>query len=517
MSDTSYALLKGFLEVFTGNTEGYGEHIYGEIIDGQKESKGKSYTKNAPVTDSLYKSHLGGIKGLGISPINSSSNCSFGVIDVDSYIGSYDYIIDMIYQNDLPLTPFRSKSGGLHLYLFFSEPTKANKVIDIMRDLLIILGLPKDTEVFPKQNKLTMGIGNWINLPYFGGDTTKAYLIKKDGTAASLREALNTISDRRHLILEIFEMIKLLPLSDALPCLQHLYMKKEISFRNEYLFSLATYFKAKHGDEFEFHLVRANDELSKPHTIDRLNSTIISSHKKKDYGYKCANDPLVSVCNKSACSKRKFGIGGDEVSELSYEEFTQFLTDPPHYEWKINDKKLKFFKEIDIIQQTKFRELCFRQLHILPYRLKDNTWIKIVNTALSNVVIVNVEEEDDISPGAMFKEYLTEFLENRAMASSKEQILLDRVFKDDECNQYIFKSKNLWTFLTTQKQFRYYGQVEVQNKLREMGGKPERYYISKDVRNARVWLLPYEALSKFKEKTLDDFEVDFLEDASNEY
>ena len=38
---------------------------------------------------------------------------------------------------------------------------------------------------------------------------------------------------------------------------------------------------------------------------------------------------------------------------------------------------MKFYNEADIINQSKFRELCFRNIHKLPFRMKDEQWTKI--------------------------------------------------------------------------------------------------------------------------------------------
>jgi hypothetical protein len=224
------------------------------------------------------------------------------------------------------------------------------------------------------------------------------------------------------------------------------------------------------------------------------------------------------MCNKIECKKRKYGIGGIEISELSYEDFIQYNTDPPYYEWIVNDTSLKFYNEQDIITQTKFRELCFRELHILPVKLKEINWTMIINTALNNIIIKDINEEDDISPGALFKEYLIEFLEDRAHAMTKPQILFDRVYKDDAISSYVFKAKNLIVFLIHQKQFRFYGQTEIQDRLKQLGGMPKKYYIDKDNGAIRVWVLPFTALTKFvdDEPKIADYEIDFTEEYPDE-
>lgn len=509
----SIILLADFRNYFDGNKEAYGVHTYGE------GGEGKNYTKVAPVTEALYARHLNGEGGLGIVPIDGRNDVSFSVIDVDIYeekeVTRY---VELVYRYDMPVLPFRSKSGGLHLYMFFKDKMKAKKAKDYMGYIRILLGLRKSVEVFPKQDRLVTGqVGNWINLPYYGGDKTRQYLFSEESKPLLLEEALIRVRDKLQTEESLMEFFDNLPLSDAPPCLQSIYMTGETSYRNEYLFSLARYYKTKYGDDFEFKIAEANNALRKPIDIDRLNRTIISSHKKKEYSYKCLNEPISSLCEKAVCRARRFGIGGEEVSELSYEDFIQYDTDPPYYEWVINGKSLKFYSEESIIMQRQFRNLCFRVLHILPARLKETNWTHIVNTALRNMVTKGISDGEDISPGAMFKEYLVEFLEKRAMARTREQILVDRVYKDDELGSYVFKAKNLVVFLINQKQFRAYGQTEIQDRLRRLNGEPRRYYIGKEKGTVRAWTLPYGSLRKFLEEPMHErVEVEFKEEYGGE-
>jgi len=513
----SISTLTDFQILFSGNINAYGIHEYIYNANNNKE-QGKNYTKVQPITDTLYKQHLEGVKGLGIIPIITNT-CKFVVLDVDIYNKNLDCYINTIYRYNMPLVPFRTKSGGLHLYIFFMEPIKVIRAKQYMETMKTILGLKNKTEIFPKQNTLADGqIGNWINLPYFNSKNTKQYLIKQDNSSCLLEEAIHEMHKKIQTEEMVIEFLKNIPLNDAPPCLQSIYIMETTEFRNNYLFSLASYFKAKFGDNFEFKIAEANNTLDKPLGVDEISRTIITTHKKKDYSYKCNEDPICNICNKQICKERKYGIGGDEVSQLSYEDFIQYTTDPPYYEWIINKKSLKFYSELDIMLQQKFRVLCFRELHILPYRLKDLIWTKIINRALDNVVIKEISIEDDISPGAMFKEFLTEFLEKRTLAKTKEQIIIDRVYKDNQQQAYIFKPKNLLTFLTVQKSFRFYGITEMQAKLKEMGGVPKRYFISKKIGATRVWLLPFKDLKVFikQEERIDKFEIDFKEDYADE-
>ena len=380
------------------------------------------------------------------------------------------------------------------------------------------MGLPQSTEVFPKQANLKTGqAGSFINLTYYNQSKTKQYMIGPEKKSKSLEEAIAIIEDNLFSESKLNEFLENLPLNDAPPCLQSIYLKGSTSSRNEYLFSMAGFLKTKYGDDFEFKITDINNALDNPIDVKRLMNTIISSHIKKTYPYKCSQEPILSLCNKSVCKTREYGIGGIEISELSFEEFTQVQTDPPYYEWIINEKTLTFFSEADIIMQGKFRELCFRQLHILPLRLKDTTWTNIVNSALKNVQIKEIDSAEDMSPGGMLLTHLYEFLEQRTLAENKEQIMIDRVYKDKQINAYVFKSKNLITFLLYQKQFREFRTVEVQNRLRKLGGKSERYYINTKYKTARVWTLPFSSLEPLgvsvEKGTVD---IEFMEDLKDE-
>ena len=511
--DYSLALLEDYRKLFSGNMSAHGVHLRTGETDETGKTRGKNYTIVEPVIDELYVKHLVGEQGLGIIPIRSDGTVVFSVLDVDVYSTDHAQILQTIYGYSLPLIPFRSKSGGLHLYIFYDSAVKANESITILTQLKHLLCLDKKTEIFPKQKALKPDeVGNWINLPYFNSLETTQYLICRDGTSLDLGPALAYIKSNRISKKDIERILEALPLSDAPPCLQGIYLASTTSHRNNYLFSMAVYYKAKLGDDFENAVVEANSALDKPIEIDRLQRTAIASNRKKNYCYNCSEEPIVSICDKTECKKRKYGIGGSEVSDLSYEEFTQYKSDPPYYGWKIDSVELKFFKESDIINQAMFRELCFRHLHKLPMKLADNVWTRIVNTAIVNMQVQEVNKEDDISSGSLFTTYLTEFMTKRAPAVTKDQLLVDRVYYDKDYHIYIFKPKNFVIFLHVQKQFRVYQQTEIQDKLRSLGAVPCRVYISSIGHAERFWSLPDTAIESFVEPSVKNLETDFLEE-----
>ena len=137
---------------------------------------------------------------------------------------------------------------------------------------------------------------------------------------------------------------------------------------------------------------------------------------------------------------------------------------------------------------------------------------------MQNVIVKNADEIAGLSvtPSQMFKEHLVEFLTRRAQAATQEQILVDRVYKDDEIGGWIFKPKNLLAFLVHQKQFRSYGIQEIGEKLKKMGGFPKLYYIRNKKSATRVWVLPFDGLKKYIDEDYQDVAIDFLDDVKKE-
>jgi len=353
--------LSNFKSVFSGNTEAYGIHSYGEQKEKGEKEKGTNITKIGRVTDEAYTNHLDGKKGLGIIPIKKDGTCSFVVIDIDLYQEETLQCIKTVYKNNFPLVPFRSKSGGLHLYLFFTEPMKIKTALDYLTTLKTFLTPnSKKVEIFPKQTILKGGqVGNWINLPYYNTEDTKQYLYDEKLKPVPFERAMNIIKKRTYTEKQLNEFIEILDLFDAPPCLQSIYYSGVTEYRNEYLFSLACYFKSKFSEAFEEELIEANKRLNNSIEEDRLLKTVISSHRKKEYSYRCNDQPLCDLCNRAICRERKYGIGGREISELSYGQFFEYTTDPPYYEWIVNEKSLKFFNESEIISKISLEIYVF--------------------------------------------------------------------------------------------------------------------------------------------------------------
>ena len=131
--------------------------------------KRKGEYANVPGDPTLaeWEAHIRGEVGLLTVPVRKDGTTIWGLIDVDVYDTDYNQIIDRLIPHFIVT---RSKSGGYHIWLFFSKPVKAAWLRKQLPIISKSLGFPKDrVEFFPKQDKLG-GEGSGVNMPFFGNE-----------------------------------------------------------------------------------------------------------------------------------------------------------------------------------------------------------------------------------------------------------------------------------------------------------------------------------------------------------
>jgi hypothetical protein len=119
-----------------------------------------------PLTPAAYTAHLAGDMGIGIFPMLDDNTVWFAAIDLDEP----NFELARTMQKLIPGQSWieRSRSGNAHIWVFFERPAEAWAVRTILRGATESVGRP-DVEIFPKQDGLREGgVGNYINLPYFG-------------------------------------------------------------------------------------------------------------------------------------------------------------------------------------------------------------------------------------------------------------------------------------------------------------------------------------------------------------
>lgn len=431
MITTSQA--KRFALLFKGKTNTYVKNL----LPKEKPAKGEKIkttitNEKGKVDDNLLMSHLSGEFGVGICPVTTDGKCLFGVLDIDYYKGKIRKMLDIIRDYQLPLVPFRSKSGGLHCYLFLSRGVSAKTMRDTLSLIIKVFSLDKmygeeKVEVFPKQDKVTEdGFGSSITLPYFNAEEPYTYLLDLDGNEVPFEEALNQIQKRFTTIETVREALENLPYNDAPPCLQRILLSGlvggEDTGRNNFLFSFALYASKKYGLEgFASYVHELNNSFECPIEESAVESTI-ASIKSKEYSYRCKDIPCNGFCDKSLCKKREFGLGREKghFSNIEYGQLFRYKTAEPYYVWQLklqgsegDFKNIVFRDEGELLDQKNFAKVCVRLLNFAPGQVHTNDWFNTLNKYLASIKDVEVRAESDTSALSMIRQMFVRYLSNK--------------------------------------------------------------------------------------------------------
>jgi hypothetical protein len=399
--------------------------------------------------------HLLGKLGLGIIPVDQKGMVSFGAIDIDKYGKDVLWTVaGKIEELKLPLIPCRTKSGGVHLFVFFKEKTRARIAINFLKEVSKKLDIP-DAEIFPKQEK-TDDLGNWINLPYFDHEVTERYAIK-NGERLDLERFIIFAKERQVLEQDLRSKYAS-DLSDAPVCLQALCAKGiEAGTKNNVLLNIGVYLKQKFPDSWEKMLVEFNDRYVKPPAKEDTVKRVIKPLRRKDYFYTCAIHPLVDHCDKDACKRCEFGIGDTPVLKIG--KLIKLETDPPTWFVEVDEIKIELTTE-EVLSQDKFRRVCVERIQKLPFRMRSEDWDELIRQKLESVEIEEAPEDAGLE--GQFWRLIEDFCSTRAMAKTQDEVLMGKpwihkgfiYFRSSDLLKFLeqnkfrdFKSKKVWSTL----------------------------------------------------------------------
>lgn len=386
------------MSLFAGLERAHGIYKIEDTSSTTGKQKGRALTLQEPVTEELWARHVAGEIQLGIVPIREDATCLFGAIDVDDYKTDHAALEQKIKKQKLPLVICRSKSGGAHLYGFFAQPTNAEDVRELLSDWAAALGYG-NVEIFPKQSRLLSNndTGNWINMPYCGGDESARYGIR-DGERLKLTEFLDYAAKRKITTKHFVRTEDAKPelLEDGPPCLIALSTGGfPEGTRNSGLFALGVYAKRRWPTGWEEKVSEMNDKFMSP-PLDSAELTQIIAHlQRKEYTYPCKNPPIVSVCQRATCIKRKYGIGvkdAQEIFGLAFENVQRVETDPPKYHADFNGKRVTFGAN-EINSQNAMRQSLINQANIVFMPVPTPKWYQFMSVTCAEAEIVAAPPE----------------------------------------------------------------------------------------------------------------------------
>jgi len=167
------------------------EHTIDQKTGKKKYKKNPWFVENQLSVSEYFnhiKSENWNLWGMILPPTNEKNEASFGALDKDIYGDREDNkrIVKQIYDEKIPLVPCSSKSGGLHLYMFFKEDVPASKIRTQLQHYNKYLKInckevnPKQTKLKWNKQKKRFDPGNGILIPYMSSLEVKGEEITHD-------------------------------------------------------------------------------------------------------------------------------------------------------------------------------------------------------------------------------------------------------------------------------------------------------------------------------------------------
>jgi hypothetical protein len=422
-------ILSDFMGLFRGNERGFG---VGEFVGArQRESDGKwtphhvRWQWGIPGIEE-YRLHLTGVRLMGIGVLRDDSKVMFACLDLDEYEIDYSEIMASCKRLNLPLVVFRTKSGGLRIVIFFSEPVEAELAQGRMRRLRANLGFnAKKCEVFPKQVALIVekdDCPSWIFLPYggTGGVFPEQGCMNDAGNLMEIDEAVEYCKERRitrdqfvnlfaaekaaddngkkhskrhpervfagegdkgSIVDEIFH--------DGPVCLRVLARNGVGQGHQNYFLAHCATFLMRKYENWEMALNWVNyNVLNPPGDHEKLNDMIKRWGKHK-YDYQCKNEPMVGFCDAEACRHKRFGVGPNGPAGFGYPEFgLTIVRDSKMMFCNIGSKRAQVTEhELASSKNVQIKYLELREA--IPPLMKHVDHIAFVNRAMENATVVD--------------------------------------------------------------------------------------------------------------------------------
>jgi hypothetical protein len=482
------SLAQKFLKLFAGN-----QRAHGVFNPDEQRSDGKRlgvYTiiKNPP-SEELWQNHLDGKQGLGIIPIRDDNLCEWGAIDIDNYSVDHKLLVSKLKEAKIQGWVGRSKSGGAHVYFFFKSPLKAGYVQSKLTELAASLG-HAECEIFPKQSTILVDrgdTGSGLNMPYYKGDFSTRSVYGEDGELLSPEDFVNQAGFHQ-ITPEDFEKYRISEpeptLKDGPPCLNELcHQGFGEGSRNNALFNLGVYARMFDEDNWEALVQKYNiDYLSPPLSHNEV-GTVIKQLNRKEYFYKCDDQPIKPFCNKDVCVTRRHGVGPAGVQN-QMSSLTKIDGDPPIWLLDVDGNRLELSTD-GLISQTRFQRDCVAQINKLPIAVSQRAWQTRIQLLLDNLTIVEVPPDATIK--GEFEDLLHQFCSERAKGSERDDILQGVAVWAD--GRVYFQVKDIKKHLTV-NDFNHYTSNKI--TLRLQGLEAEKMFWRVKNKGLHVWSLPQE-------------------------
>jgi hypothetical protein len=437
--------LDRFRQLFRGRTDWYGHRDFRTNkcwTEGARGTDGKLLKDDSgnnlppiPLEDEHFHRHFNTVMGLGIIPIQKNGNVNFGVLDIDKDDIDHIDLVKRIQNLGLPLYVFVSRSLAAHAFYFVGgEGKPAHLVQKRLEQWALAIGCGSNgliaAEIFPKQKDVDKpeSVGNYINLPFFhefnneaDPDDKRGKFVTKDGQYVGIEDFLSQVevADPK---LGMPLPIRTVAFEQGPPCLETLQQKGiPEGMRNNGLYNVGVYFKKSDPENWEDLLQAYNNKFMVPPFHDnkmpkKEMMDLIKSIRKKEYQYKCHEDPIASHCEKSLCRTRLYGIKTKEEllrekvnrMECPVEGVTMYMSDPVTWRVHLRDGINVNVSGAELMSFPTLRRYLLDALGEVPPIMKEDEWKLKLDDLLKEKTVEEVSEDSGEMP--MLLKLLNEFV-----------------------------------------------------------------------------------------------------------
>jgi hypothetical protein len=446
---------KELLSLFQGDNSRYLK----SSLTGEDDERGKrqaSYvTVHEPVTEEVWKQHLEGKIRLGLRP-EIDNNCWWGCIDVDP--NNYkDYsekkYVEIIKKYSLPFVPVKSKSGGLHIFIFFTEPADIKKVTTKLAEINEEYFLAQ--EIFPC-NKA-------VNMPYHNMNASMEFAFDENNTPIMVGRFITLANEKKIKPTDFFNLKVQEYQAESEwkhypPCVQKLIQEGwSGNNRNNFLFNVLVLEMKKNNtlstQQIEdIALQRNNQIFTQPLPRTEVVQLSKSVHKG-GYQFQCPpkHPEYGPICNKELCKTRRLGIG-EAVPEIveAFENITYIQdTKSVWYEFDFKGSRITVTPE-DMKDEKSFRVRLLRNRVYwltLPKARKGPDPFELL---MKNIVEKAEESTDHLYTDTVEEErysVLKDFFESHIEQDKFDKLKDGYVVLDSKSNICYFKKLTLDKFL----------------------------------------------------------------------
>ena len=446
---------KELYKLFTGYTKSYVKLSLTGESDTNGKKQAKYLTVHEPVSPAIWEDHLNGKYRIGLRP-EMDDECVWACIDLDpndykNY--SQKKYIDIIKKYDLPFIPVVSKSGGLHMFIWFKEPAKIDKVKLKLQEFNEQYFLAN--EIFP--------CNKTINMPYFNMNATMEFAYNNNGTPVLVGQFIELIKSKainpkdffnfKVLEYEVERDWKHFP-----PCVQKLIQEGwSGNMRHQYLYNVTVLEMRKSpGINYSDLDVIMQDRNKNIFTNPLPNtevSQIAKSIHKDGYGYQCPpkHTEYAPICNYDICKTRKLGRGEetpsivDKFTNISYVQdikntWFEFDYEGQHITVTPDDMKDEKSWRVKLLRYRVF-------WLTLPKNKKGPSLFELLMKAIVEKSVENTEHRFTDSVEEERYEILKKFFESHIEQDRFEKLKDGYVVLDSNTNVCYFKKITLANFL----------------------------------------------------------------------